>query len=342
MTRTLPVLHRSTLLMATVILVLHLLGWGLPLLALAAGQEGTVVLTLALTAYLLGVRHALDADHIAAIDNVTRTLSSTGRRTTSLGFWFALGHSTVVVATVAFLALGVHFLVTAVQDDSSPFRQATALWGMSVSVLVVLAFGIVNLHSFVRLARTQRRAGAGQTDAGQTDAGDASSHTPTGPLFRLFRPITRLVDRPSRMYPLGILFGLGFDTAVTIGLFVTAGAASMQVSLALTVALPLLFTAGMCLFDTVNGAFMSRLYGWATGGSIRAIRYNLVMTGLSVAAAFVVVTVGLSQILGENVFSGLTLPIETGGLGFIVVGAFLLVSLAAALVRPGRQRQPGH
>ena len=287
------------------------------------------------------MRHAFDADHIAAIDNATRTLHGEGKPTTSVGFWFALGHSTVVVATVGLLALGVHFLVAAVQDDSSAFRQAAGLWGVSVSVLLVLAFGIVNLQSLARLVRAHRRAAPGSTNARQTDAGDPVSHTPTGPLFRLFLPITRLVDRPSRMYPLGFLFGLGFDTAATIGLFVTAGVASMQVSWALAAALPLLFTAGMSLFDTLDGALMSRLYGWATEGSIRAIRYNIVVTGLSVAAAFVVVTVGVSQILGDNVFSGFAVPIDTGGLGFVIVGVFLLVGLAAALVRLGRQHRPG-
>ena len=214
----------STIGIIAAIAGLHLLGWGLPVVAMAMGKDAVLVLGLAVTAYLLGVRHAFDADHIAAIDNATRRLSGPGTRTSSVGFWFSLGHSTVVVGTVATLAAGMHLLVTAIEDDTSPIRQAAGLWGVSISVLFVVAFGTMNLHSLVRLVQ-RRRAGTAGTEAGADSGGG-----PIGPLFRLFRPVANLVDRPGRMYPLGLLFGLGFDTAATIGLFITAGAASFQVS----------------------------------------------------------------------------------------------------------------
>jgi len=156
---------------------------------------------------------------------------------------------------------------------------------------------------------------------------------PTGPLFRLFRPVANLVNRPRRMYPLGLLFGLGFDTAATIGLFITAGAASFQVSWALALALPVLFTAGMCLFDTLDGAFMGRLYGWAAQHTGRRFRYNLVVTSLSVGAALLVAVVGFSEILGQATATNLALPIDTTYFGFMVVAAFAIVAVVAAATR---------
>jgi high-affinity nickel-transport protein len=311
---------------------LHLLGWGLPVVAIGMGKDVLLVLGLAVTAYLLGVRHAFDADHIAAIDNATRKLSGPGTRASSVGFWFSLGHSTVVVGTVALLAAGVHFLVTAIEDDTSPIRQAAGLWGLSISVLFVLAFGMVNLHSLVRLVQRRRAA----VDGAEVPAADDG---PTGPLFRLFRPVANLVDRPRRMYPLGLLFGLGFDTAATIGLFITAGAASFQVSWALALALPMLFTAGMCLFDTLDGAFMGRLYGWAAQHTGRTFRYNLVVTSLSVAAALLVAIVGFSEILSQATSTDLALPIDTTYFGFMVVAAFAIVAMVAAATRL-RGQQP--
>lgn len=328
----LPTPAISTIGIVSTIAALHLLGWGLPIVAIWMGKDVLLVLGLALTAYLLGARHALDADHIAAIDNATRKLSTPGARSSSVGFWFSLGHSTVVVGTVASLAAGMHFLVTAIEDDTSPIRQAAGLWGVSISVVFVLAFGMVNLHSLVRLVQRRRAEPAG-TDLPTAGGG------PTGMLFRLFRPIANLVDRPERMYPLGLLFGLGFDTAATIGLFITAGTASFQVSWALALALPLLFTAGMCLFDTLDGAFMARLYGWAAQRTGRNFRYNVVVTSLSVATALLVAIVGFSEILSQATSSDLALPIDTTYFGFIVVGVFAVVAVVAAATR-ARGPQP--
>jgi high-affinity nickel-transport protein len=304
------------------IAALHLFGWGLPLVAILLGKDVLLVLGLALTAYLLGVRHAFDADHIAAIDNATRKLSAPGTNSSSVGFWFALGHSTVVVGTAGLLSAGVHFLVTAVEDDTSVFRNAAGLWGVSISVVFVLAFGMVNLHSLVRLVQRHRPSGP---DGASTFGG------PTGLMVRLCRPVANLVDRPGRMYPLGLLFGLGFDTAATIGLFITTGAASFQVSWALALALPLLFTAGMSLFDTIDSAFMSRLYGWAAQHAGRNFRYNVVVTSFSVAAALLVALVGFSEILSQATSLNPALPIDTTYVGFIVVGVFALVAVAAGL-----------
>ncbi|PWB96472.1 HoxN/HupN/NixA family nickel/cobalt transporter [Salinibacterium hongtaonis] len=302
---------------------LHLVGWGLPVVAILMGKDGLLVLGLAVAAYALGVRHAFDADHIAAIDNATRKLSAPGVRAHSVGFWFSLGHSTVVVGTVILLAAGVHFLVAVIEDDSSPIRTAAGLWGLSISVLFVLAFGIVNLHSLVRLVKRHKAAGSAEAES--------PARGPIGPMFRLFRPVANLVDRPGRMYPLGLLFGLGFDTAATIGLFITTGLASFQVSWALALALPLLFTAGMSLFDTLDGAFMSRLYRWAAQHAGRNVRYNLVVTSLSVASALLVAAVGLSEILSQATAANLALPIDTTYFGFVVVGAFIVVAAVAVL-----------
>lgn len=320
-----PVL-RAHVGMAATIVGLHLVGLGLVAVALAAGGGTALTLGIAVTAYLLGARHAFDADHIAAIDNATRRLSLAGKRSESVGFWFSLGHSTVVLATVVLLVAGVGFVGAVVGNDQSPFRDAAALWGASVSVLFVFAFGLVNALALVRMLRAARTG----TVSG---LGQPAHVGPTGPLFRVFGHVAEVVNRPWKMYPLGFLFGLGFDTAATIGLFVTSGAASMRESLFLAVALPFLFTAGMSLFDTLDGVFMNRLYGWAAGQRRRTLRYDLIVTSLSVIAAFVVVIVVGAGVVASVTRTGWSPPIDLEYFGFAVVAVFLSVAITIWVVR---------
>ncbi|WP_222844957.1 hypothetical protein [Kocuria sp. CNJ-770] len=203
------------------VVLLHLIGWGALLgLAAGAGPGGDgLLLGLGLSAYALGVRHAFDADHIAAIDNATRALMARGRESAATGFWFALGHSSVVLLSVLLLALGVEVFAGGLADEGSGLRRAAGLWGGTVSGLFLLTAGLLNLAVLLRLRRAHSSARAGALGPAELDA-----HVDgRGLLHRLLHPVTRVVDRPARMYPVGLLFGLGLDTAASIGLFVVAG-----------------------------------------------------------------------------------------------------------------------
>ena len=230
------------------------------LLASPARTAGAITVGAGLTAYTLGLRHAFDADHIAAIDNTTRKLMGDGRRPLSVGFFFALGHSTVVLVLALLLAAGVRALGGAVQDESSPLQQTTGLIGTLVSGSFLYAIGILNLVLLVGIVRVFRRARRGELTEAQLE----EELAPRGPLSRIYGRLTRLVRKPWHMYPLGLLFGLGFDTATEIALLVLAAARrSPGVPFYAILCLPVLFAAGMSLLDTIDGAFMGFAYDWA-------------------------------------------------------------------------------
>jgi high-affinity nickel-transport protein len=314
-----------------VVALLHVVGGVLVVVATSTVADAGYVVGLGVTAYLLGARHAFDADHIAAIDNATRKLSFESRPSSTVGFWFSLGHSTVVIATVALLLVGVGVFFDAVNDEQSALRQALGYWGATVSLAFVIVFGCLNLVGLLRLTRSRRRGGTA------TDTGSRSGVA--APVSMLLRPFAHLVDRPARMYIVGLLFGLGFDTAATIGLFVTAGAASAAVSWQIAVAMPLLFTAGMCLFDFLDGMVMTRMYAWSGAREDRRRRYDIVITALSVAAAFVVAAISVVTLSAELSGSSFELPAPADWLGFAIVAVFLLTWLLAALSRAALSRR---
>jgi high-affinity nickel-transport protein len=237
------------------------------------------LLSTALLAYMFGLRHAVDPDHIAAIDNVTRKLMQAGRRPVAVGFWFALGHSTVVVVAAGALALATTSLLTA----SEEFRQLGALIGTGVSAGFLILIGLVNLVVLVGVWRTfrqVRRTGRyTETDLDGLLAGQ-------GFLARLLRPLFRLVTRSWHMYPLGLLFALGFDTATEISLFgLSAAEASRGADPWAILVFPALFTAGMALVDTLDGVLMLGVYSWAYVRPMRRLFYNLTITLISVVVA---------------------------------------------------------
>lgn len=269
--------------LAAAVAVLHLAGATLLL-------AGTLGAGLGVTAYLLGVRHAFDVDHIAAIDNVTRRLMADGRQPLSVGFWFSLGHATVVFALVALVGAVVHGVGGAVADDGSWLHRATGAVGPLVSGSFLLLIGLANLAVLASTARAARRARRGDADAAALERRHAG-----GVLSRLFGRATSSVRRPWQMYPLGLLFGLGFDTATEVALLVVAGGAVIGgVPFYGILALPLLFAAGMVLFDTLDGIAMRGAYGWASARPARRVSYDLAVTGLSVAAAL---TIGVLALL---------------------------------------------
>ena len=318
------------------VLLLHLLGWGLFLWYSRAYPALAGVGTLA---YTFGLRHAFDADHIAAIDNTTRKFLQDGRRSLGVGFFFSLGHSTIVFSLAAGLAIAadaVHSRIPMLQSYGSSIGagvSGTFLWLIGVLNLLVLA-------DILRIFRELRRGSYDRERLEQRllDRGLMSR-------FVLHR-LARRIRASWQMYPLGLLFGLGFDTATEVGLLaLAAGAASHAVPFLAVISLPLLFAAGMSLMDTADGAFMSQAYGWAFSNPIRKIYYNITVTTLSVAVALLVGTVELLQVaaaklaLGGGIWRFLD-ELDFSTLGYGIVGLFVLTWAASlALWRARRIEQ---
>jgi high-affinity nickel-transport protein len=299
--------------MAAFVAALHLIGWG-TLVGLVAPEHyqlgaGEVFgVGLGLTAYTLGMRHAFDADHIAAIDNTTRTFMAEGKRPVSVGFWFSLGHSSVVFGLCALLAMGVRALAGQVENDGSTLQHVTGLIGTAVSGLFLFAIGIINLVVLVGIVRVFRRMREGTYDEAELE----EQLNNRGFMNRLLGGATRAVRRPWQMYPVGLLFGLGFDTATEVGLLVLAGgAAAFSLPWYAILTLPILFAAGMSLLDTIDGCFMNFAYGWAFSKPVRKVYYNITVTGLSVAVALVIGTIELTSIVTDR------LGIDSGPLAAI-------------------------
>ncbi|WP_067825720.1 HoxN/HupN/NixA family nickel/cobalt transporter [Nocardia inohanensis] len=317
--------------MGLAVAALHIIGWGMLLLLVVPGHyevQGAVFgVGLGLTAYTLGMRHAFDADHIAAIDNTTRKLvAENGRaKTHTVGFWFALGHSTIVFVMVGLLALGVRALAGPLADEDSSLQRWTGLWGTSISGSFLILIGLLNLVSLIAIWKVYRRMRAGTFDEAKLERELESR----GALNRILGPVMKLVRKPWQMYPVGLLFGLGFDTVTEVGLLVIAGgAAATGLPWYSIVVLPILFSAGMALFDSLDGSFMSYAYDWAFARPVRKIYYNLVITGLSVAVALLIGAQEIISIFVEklDITTGLMAWIgnlDLGDLGFIIVGLFL-------------------
>lgn len=330
--------------MAGVILLLNVVGWGV-LTAFVAphhyalGTSGVFGIGLGVTAFTLGMRHAFDADHIAAIDNTTRKLMADGRRPLSVGFWFSLGHSTIVFALCLLLSFGVRALAGQVEDGGSALHRTTGLIGTSVSGIFLYVIAILNLVVLVGILRVFKEMRRGDFD----EAALERRLDDRGLLNRLLRGATKAVRKPWHIYPVGLLFGLGFDTATEIGLLVlAAGAATFALPWYAILVLPILFAAGMTLFDTVDGCFMNFAYGWAFAKPVRKIFYNITVTALSVAVALLIGTIELVSILAEklDITSGPLAAIAAVDLdyvGFGIVGLFVLTwVIALAVWRFGR------
>jgi high-affinity nickel-transport protein len=257
--------------------------WALTLLA---SMQYPILLALALPAYGFGLRHAVDADHISAIDNVTRKLMQEKQKPVAVGFFFSLGHSTVVFLLAAGVAAGSAYLQRGLASDNSQLKQVGGLIGTSVSALflfVIAALNFLVLLDVVRTFRSVTRGGA----YNEQEVEDYLNQR--GLLARLFRPLFRLIDTSWKMYPVGFLFGLGFDTASEVAILAIAGAtAAHGVPLLAIMLLPLLFTAGMSLADTTDGVLMLGAYGWAFVKPIRKLYYNMNITLISVLVALVV------------------------------------------------------
>ncbi|MHB8274084.1 MAG: Nickel transporter NicT [Dermatophilaceae bacterium] len=338
--------RRSVLGMGGFILVLHVVGWGV-LVGLVAPHGyavgGQLVgVGLGVTAYTLGMRHAFDADHIAAIDNTTRKLMGEGKRPLSVGFWFSLGHSSVVFVMVALLAFGVRALAAQLGDDQSALQRATGVWGTSVSGIFLILIGLINLAALIGILKVFRGMRRGHFD----EAALEEQLDKRGFLNRILGKVTRAVTKPWHMYPIGLLFGLGFDTVTEVGLLVVAGgAAAANLPWWAVLTLPILFAAGMSLLDTIDGSFMNFAYGWAFSKPVRKIYYNITVTALSVAVALLIGGVELISILTEklDITSGLLASIgsvDLNSVGYWIVGLFAVTwAVALAVWHFGRIEQ---
>ena len=330
--------------MAAVVVGLHAVGFFL-LFALVAphhyrlGGGGAFAIGTGVTAYTLGMRHAFDADHIAAIDNTTRKLMSEGKRPMSVGFWFSLGHSTVVFVLAFLFAVGVRALAGPVTHGGSQLHKVTNWIGTGVSGTFLYLIAAINLVVLVGILKVFREMRAGRYD----EAALEEQLNSRGFMNRIFGRFTKTIAKPWQMYPLGVLFGLGFDTATEVALlFLAAGAAGAGLPFYAILCLPILFAAGMSLLDTIDGSFMNFAYGWAFSKPVRKLFYNITITWLSVAVALVIGTIELggivaSQLNAQGAFwSGLE-NININTLGFIIVGMFVATWVfALAIWRFGR------
>jgi high-affinity nickel-transport protein len=329
--------------MASFIILLHVLGWGILLFVVAPANYDlgtkTFGVGLGLTAYTLGMRHAFDADHIAAIDNTTRKLMADRQRPLSVGFWFSLGHSTIVFGLCVLLGVGVKSLAGQVEDNGSGLQQTTGLIGTLVSgtfLMLIAAINFVILLGIVRVFRGMR--------GGEYDEAALEEHLNNrGLLNRLLGRVTKAVTQPWQMYPVGLLFGLGFDTATEISLLVLAGGAAASVLPWYAIlCLPLLFAAGMSLLDTIDGSFMNFAYGWAFAKPVRKVYYNITVTALSVVVAVAIGGAELLSLLAQRLglaggFWDFVSGLDLNYLGYGVIGLFVATWLVAlAIWRYGR------
>jgi len=324
----------------TALITANLLAW-----ACAFGSFGgqPLVLATALIAYGFGLRHAVDADHIAAIDNVTRKLMQEAKRPITVGFFFSLGHSTIVAAASLLIAL----TASSLEQRFPGLIEVGGVIGTLVSVLFLFAIAMINIMVLAAIYRILQRVRRGHSYADEELNAFLAQR---GLLGRLLRTLSRLISRSWHMYPLGFLFGLGFDTATEIGLLgVSAAEASNGLSIWSILVFPALFTAGMSLVDTSDGVLMVGAYGWAFRDPVRKLYYNLTITGVSAAVA---VGVGAIEALGLVVerlglVGGIrdTADLAAGHfdlLGYFVIGIFVaswLISLA--IYRAMRNRKIG-
>jgi high-affinity nickel-transport protein len=334
---------RSLAGMASFIVLLHVIGFGVlfglvtPKHFHLGGDNPVFTVGVGLLAYSFGLRHAFDADHIAAVDNTTRKLmadnAATGsdRKPLSVGFWFSLGHSTIVFGLAFLLSVGVKALAGQVEDDGSELHSITGIIGASVSGLFLWVLGILNLVVLLGIIKVFREMRSGAYDEQALE----EQLNKRGFMNRFLGGLTKSVRKPWHIYPIGVLFGLGFDTATEVGLLVLAGgAAAFNLPFYAILILPILFAAGMCLMDTIDGVFMNAAYGWAFARPVRKVFYNITITSISVAVALVIGTIELIGVLADqaNITSGplsaiANIPLDYAGYG--IVGLFVVSWLIA-------------
>jgi high-affinity nickel-transport protein len=313
----------------TLLIAFNIVAW---VLAFAGfSLKYPALLGTALLAYTFGLRHSVDADHISAIDNVTRKLMQEDKRPVAVGFFFSLGHSTIVVALSIGIAIAAAFIQTAIPA----LKSAGGLIGTSVSALFLYLIALINLLVLWEILQTFRKVKRGEEYNDQTLDEFLNQR---GLMGRFFRPLLRLVDRSWKMYPVGVLFGLGFDTATEVGILgISAFEAGKRLPVPYILIFPLLFTAGMCLLDTTDGILMLGAYGWAFVKPVRKLYYNLNITLVSVLVALVVGTIEVISIISGplNLSGGIwdyLSNLDFGFLGGVIIGIFVLSWVVSTII----------
>ena len=329
------------ILMFGFILAVNLAGWGIYVLCVmphhfdykgVGGSRGLGVgLGVAITAWFLGFRHAFDADHISCIDNTTRKLMADGKRPLGSGFFFSFGHSTVIVAVGVGITMAARAVFGAVVNPSSAYETAGGAVGTLVSAGFLYLIAVLNLIVLAGIFKVFKDMRAGSYNETELEA----QLQARGLMYRFFGRFVRSITRTWQLYFVGLIFGIGFDTATEVVLLAaTAYAAIQGLPYYAVLALPLLFSGGMMLFDTLDGCFMNFAYGWAFARPVRKVYYNLVITGLSIGAAFIIGTIEILGILTTEVhlhgaFWSLMANFNINVAGVCIAGLFVTVWAAA-------------
>ena len=327
--------------MFLLIAAINAAGWGIYVLEVLPhhfdyqGEGGSrglgVGLGVAITAWFLGFRHAFDADHISCIDNTTRKLMADGKRPLGTGFFFSFGHSTVVVAVGVGITLAARAVFGAVVNPNSAYETAGGAIGTSLSAGFLYLIAILNLIVLAGIFKVFREMRNGTYDEAQLEA----QLQARGLMYRFFGRFMRSINHTWQLYFVGLVFGIGFDTATEVVLLAaTAYAAIQGLPYYAVLALPLLFSGGMMLFDTLDGTFMNFAYGWAFAKPVRKVYYNLVITGLSIGAAFIIGTIEILGILTteahlHGAFWSVMANFNINVAGFCIAGLFIGVWAAA-------------
>ena len=337
-----PVERRRTIWMYGSILLLHALGFFVFIAYVLPNHYKFFGIGLSLTAYTLGLRHAFDADHISAIDNTTRKVMNERQGTDkprpfAFGYFFSLGHSTIVVAIGVGIIIAAKTVLPAVTHSNSSLESFGGTFGTIVSAAFLFLIGLLNLVILAGILRVFRDMRQGKYDEAELDRQLENR----GFFYRFFGRWMKAIDKEWQMYPVGVVFGMGFDTATEVALLTsTALLAAEHIPWQAIIALPILFTAGMTLMDTSDGLFMNLAYGWAFFNPVRKVYYNLAITGLSVAICFFIGGIetlsliplevhGVSQTSG---FWGFMYNFNINTAGFIIVGMFIVTWVAAMLI----------
>src|SRR5580700_8998933 len=317
-----------------VIAGLHVLGFFIFFAVLVPSHYKGLGIGVSILAYTLGLRHAFDADHISAIDNTIRKVLSERRDTAEprpfgFGFFFSLGHSTVVVAIGIGIVVAEKTVFGAVSDSRSGLEQFGGVFGTVVSASFLLMIGLLNLFILAGIARVFRSMRRGEYDEAELERQLENR----GFFYRFFGRWTGAITKEWQLYPVGVVFGLGFDTATEVGLLATTALlASQHIAWYAILCLPILFTAGMTLMDTIDGVFMNLAYGWAFFNPVRKVYYNLAITGLSVAICFLIGGVEVLGLIPHDVkgvsqthgFWGFMYHFDINKAGFVIAGLFVI------------------
>jgi high-affinity nickel-transport protein len=327
--------------MLAFIVAINGLGWGIFVLYVMPhhfdykGEGGSpglgIGLGVAVTAWFLGFRHAFDADHISCIDNTTRKLMADGKRPLGTGFFFSFGHSTVIVAVGVGITVAARAVFGAIVNPSSAFQSAGGTIGTVVSAGFLYLIAVLNLIVLAGIFKVFREMRSGSYDEAELEA----QLQARGLMYRFFGRFMRSINHTWQLYFVGMVFGIGFDTTTEVVLLAaTAYAAIQGLPYFAVLALPFLFAGGMMLFDTLDGAFMNFAYGWAFARPVRKVYYNLVITGLSIGAAFIIGTIELLGVLTSELhlrgaFWDVMANFNINVAGFVIAAMFVLVWAAA-------------